>query len=136
MDSSAGKQGRDGFGGGSRGEEHSDAGEPAATLAGLTVRAIGTDDPSWERFVSSRPDGRIYHHPAWSDVLREAYGYRVTALAAQAPSGAVTGVLPLGEKRGVLTGHRFSSLPHTPVCGPLAGDDETIRVLLSAARDR
>ncbi|HEX2026689.1 MAG TPA: hypothetical protein VHF25_01675, partial [Nitriliruptorales bacterium] len=66
-------------------------------------------------------------------MLRAAYGYPCAALAAEDGDGRLTGVLPLVQKRGILTGRRYSSLPHTPICGPLATDVPTTRALLVAA---
>ena len=46
------------------------------------------------------------------------------------------GVLPLFYIQGLLTGHRFSSLPRTPIAGPLACDEQAATVLLRAAVER
>ncbi len=93
-------------------------------------------DLRWEALVASLPDGLIYHHPAWLQVLEEAYSYKPVNLACEDANGQLQGVLPLFYTRGLLTGRRFSSLPRTPVAGPLACHDQALGVLVSAARER
>lgn len=93
-------------------------------------------DLRWQALVSSLPNGLIYHHQAWLQVLEEAYGYRSVNLACEDANGQLRGVLPLFYMRGMLTGCRFSSLPRTPVAGPLACDNQAATVLLRAAVER
>src|SRR5262245_12568244 len=103
------------------------------------VRAVEVDpleDERWGDFVLSRPDGLIYHHPLWFEVLRRSYGYEFVGIACERPNGKLCGVLPLFRTRGLLTGKRLSSLPHTPVAGPLAEDPATMDCLLQAAVQR
>jgi CelD/BcsL family acetyltransferase involved in cellulose biosynthesis len=87
----------------------------------------------WDDFVAAHPDGLVYHLPAWTQVLVDTYGYEPAALGAQDAEGRLTGVLPLVHKHGVVTGHCWSSLPHTPVAGPLAVDADTAAALVGAA---
>jgi CelD/BcsL family acetyltransferase involved in cellulose biosynthesis len=103
---------------------------------GLEVFDLQLDDPRWEEFVSAHPDALPYHDPAWSQVLQEAFGYRPAALGCADRSGRLSGVLPLFEKRSLLAGIHLSSLPHTPVAGPLATGADSLRALLSAAASR
>jgi hypothetical protein len=107
------------------------------------VEIDAQDDPRWELFVTSHPDGLIYHHPAWLLVLEREYGIRPTNLACEDASGKIRGVLPMFQtrglpfwKRGRLSGHRLSSLPRTPVAGPLTLDNEATAILVQAAVDR
>ena len=93
-------------------------------------------DPRWAAFVAAHPDGLVYHHPAWLQVLERAYGYRPIGLACETEDGQLRGILPLFRTRGVLTGPRLSSLPHTPVAGPLGLDDQATADLLRAAVER
>ncbi len=86
--------------------------------------------------MSSLPNGSIYHHPAWLQVLEEAYGYKPVNLACEDASGQLQGVLPLYYIRRLLTGRCFSSLPRTPVAGPLACNDQAAIALLQAAVKR
>lgn len=100
------------------------------------LRVIKVDpqtDPRWEELVSSLSDGLIYHHPAWLQVIEEAFNYKPVNLACEDSDGQLRGILPLFSMRGLFTGRRFSSLPRTPVAGPLAYDDQAMAALVRAA---
>lgn len=90
-------------------------------------------DARWPAFVAAHPDGLAYQHPAWALALEDAYGCTPAHLACEDPAGQLQGVLPLVYQRGVLSGRRLTSLPHTPVCGPLATSPEATAALLRAA---
>ena len=90
-------------------------------------------DARWASWVRSRPDGVVFQHPAWLQVLRRAYGYPPTCLAFEDAGGRLHGVLPLLATRGLVTGRRLACLPHTPVAGPLADAPEVSAALLRAA---
>ena len=84
-------------------------------------------DPRWERFVSAHPDALIYHHPGWLSALESEYGQKCVSLACTDELGQLSAVLPLLYTRGlplkfggIATGRRLSSLPRTPIAGPLA----------------
>src|SRR5918911_2654412 len=101
-----------------------------------TLRTIEVDaqvDPRWEAFVVAQPHGLIYHHPAWLQVLEEAYGCKPVSLACEDADGQLVGILPLFHTRGLFTGCRLSSLPHTPLAGPLARDVQAMAALVRAA---
>ena len=104
--------------------------------AGLQVFDLQPDDRRWEQFVVSRPDALPYHHPSWSQVLRETFQYSPAALGCSDGTGRLSGILPLFEKRSLLARSHLSSLPHTPAAGPLADDGESLQALLSAAASR
>ncbi len=100
-------------------------------------------DPRWEAFVVSHPQCTIYHHPAWLIALEQEYGKPVLGLACLDALGKVYGVLPLMQTRGLpfnwgaqVVGRRLSSLPRTPIAGPLSLSDEAARLLLAQAADR
>lgn len=100
-------------------------------------------DPRWEAFVAIHPDGLIYHHPAWLRVLKKEYGNRFVGLLCEDAAGLCRGILPLFYTRGLplrkggeVTGCRLSSLPRTPVAGPLALDSQAAATLLYAALER
>ena len=110
------------------------------------ARIIGIDaqrDPRWEQFVASHPDGSIYYHPTWLRSLEREYGQRVICLACEDARGQLRGILPLLHTRGLpfpagggITARRLSSLPRTPIAGPLAVDQEATAALVCAAADR
>lgn len=79
-------------------------------------------DPAWMQFVSTRPEATLFHHPAWSQLLAEVYGYVPFVRAFVDDSGTLVAGLPVMEIRSRLTGRRFVSLPFTDYCPPLLGD--------------
>ena len=93
-------------------------------------------DVRWSAFVQSHPKGLLYHHPAWVRAIARVYRYPFVGLATEDASGKLTGVLPMFEKRGLVTGRRLSSLPHTPVAGLLAANDAAALALGRAAMAR
>ena len=93
-------------------------------------------DTRWVGFLAAHSDSLIYHHPAWLQVIGEAYSHQPLCLACEDSDGGFRGVLPLFHTRGLLTGRRLSSLPHTPVAGPLALDDQAMAALVCAAVER
>jgi hypothetical protein len=108
-----------------------------ATTARLRVmEADPLHDPRWATWVASHPDGLIYHHPLWLQVLQEAFGYTPAHLACEDADGQFEGILPLFRTRGLFTGLRSSSLPRTPVAGPLACNDQALTSLVLAAVER
>ena len=110
-----------------------------------TRRVIQMDpeiDSRYGAYVESQPNALIYHHPVWLQVLTRENGGQPLCLACEGSDGRLCGVLPLFETRGLpfgrgqLTGRRLSSLPRTPVGGPLASDREATAALLRAAAER
>lgn len=103
----------------------------------LTQRVVELEprDPRWEPYVRRHGDALVYHHPAWLETLRGAYGHEPTVLALESEAGDLEGVLPLMRKNGLLTGRKLSSLPHTEAAGPLASEPEGALALVRAAVD-
>lgn len=108
--------------------------DPATRLRVVEIDA--ETDRRWAEFVTAHPEGHLYHHPAWSQVIAETYGYRPAHLACEDAAGNLHGVLPLFSQRGLLSGRRLVSLPHTPVCGPLTTSRAATAALLRAAVER
>jgi CelD/BcsL family acetyltransferase involved in cellulose biosynthesis len=93
--------------------------------------------------VREHPDGLIFHHPLWLQVLREEFGQESLSLACVDQNNEFRGILPLFYTRGLpfgvsqvaahYTGRRLSSLPRTPLCGPLSTSRQATALLLEAA---
>lgn len=101
---------------------------------GTSLRVIEADartDPRWKELVCTHPDGLVYHHPDYLASLEAAYGYELVPLACEDTNGRLVGLLPLAWTRTPVGGTRLSSLPHTPLSGPLG--DETARKALAEA---
>jgi hypothetical protein len=101
--------------------------------SGLRVTELSPEDPRWAEFAASRDEALPYHHPAWFQMLCAAYPYAPAALGCADDSGRLTGLLPLVRKKSLLAGEHLTSLPNTPVAGPLAADQASLRALLGAA---
>ena len=104
-------------------------------------------DSRWDEFVAAEPEGHVYQHSGWLRCLEAEYDRPLIGLSTEDDGGRLTGILPLVATRGVpglrgnaLLGARLSSLPRTPVAGPLARDASAAAALLEAAlyraRDR
>jgi hypothetical protein len=108
--------------------------EPGQEKLHTRVRSIDPlTDGRWEAYVAGHPNALLYHYPGWLDVLERVYGYELVPLALEDNGGVLRGVLPLVRTRGLVTGRRLSSLPHTPVAGPLASDEDAKAALVRAA---
>lgn len=94
------------------------------------LRVVEVDfrsDIRWIEFISSHPDALVYHHPGWLSALEAEYGQKCISLACEDWDGRFCAVLPLFYTKGIplsvagmATGRRLSSLPRTPMAGPLA----------------
>jgi CelD/BcsL family acetyltransferase involved in cellulose biosynthesis len=97
------------------------------------VELVPADATRWAAFAADRPEALVYHHPAWLDALAAAQGYEPLVLGHEDKTGSLDGVLPLMRRRGLFTGRRLVSLPHTPVAGPLAPSPAVAAELVVAA---
>lgn len=84
-------------------------------------------DQEWCDFISGRSDVAIYHHPAWLHVLEDETKQQVLRLVCRDENERLVGVYPLQYTSGlpmgiggVLAAKRLSSLPRTPIGGPIA----------------
>jgi CelD/BcsL family acetyltransferase involved in cellulose biosynthesis len=119
---------------------------PPGQQRASAARVVDVDpliEPRWDAFVASCPDATIFHHSSWLRTLQAEYGQRPQGLACRSDTGEILGVLPLlltrgmpFRKNGHLSGRRLSSLPRTPVAGPLAIDRSVAKALIDAAVDR
>jgi hypothetical protein len=112
----------------------------ASTISATTLRVTEInfrEDPRWEEFISLHTDALIYHHPNWLSALEEEYGQKCLCLGCEDSKGRLRAVLPLLYTRGFpfklgrnATGRRLSSLPRTPLAGPLALDADAMTEIL------
>jgi Acetyltransferase (GNAT) domain len=110
------------------------------------LRVIETEpqtDPRWLGFVAAHPDGSVYHHPAWLQALDQEYRQQAVHLACEDTRGQFLAILPMLYTQGLplnlggaLTTRRLSSLPRTPLAGPLSTDPLATRRILEAAVSR
>ena len=118
------------------------AASPSA--GGLRVVEIDAQsDHRWEAFVAGHPEGSVFHHPAWLQVLAHGRDVNTTCLACEDSCGQLHGILPLLETHGFWFNlgprtlrRRLSSLPRTPFSGPLVNDPRFNTILVKAAMER
>ena len=88
--------------------------------AAPTLELAAIDDPRWTAFIESQPDATLFHHPAWVQVLAEAYGYHAFLIVHSDEDGNIVAGMPVLDVRNALRGRRQISLPFTDSCPPLA----------------
>ncbi len=89
------------------------------------------------------PGATVFHHSGWLAALEGENGQRPLKLACEEPDGTLSGILPLMATSGLplgiggpSAGRRLSSLPRTPVAGPLGTEKTVLEALLKAALAR
>lgn len=101
-------------------------------------------DPRWDAYVADHPEGVVFHRSTWLRVLQREYGQQPLALGLEGRDGRLRGILPLMRTRGLPLGlggrssggERVSSLPRTPIAGPLGDDPACAAALVRAALER
>lgn len=96
-----------------------------------TLKVCDSDDPDWRAFLQSRSEATAFHHPAWSQLMNDTYGYGPLVLVQIDAEGKIESGLPLLEIRSRLTGRRFVSVPFADYCPPLARDGASLARLTS-----
>jgi CelD/BcsL family acetyltransferase involved in cellulose biosynthesis len=116
------------------------AGPVAATASWEGMRLLRADlaDEAWLELVTRNPHALPFHHPAWAQLLAECYRFEAFGLALADADGRLIAGVPIVEKRGLVGGRRWISLPFTDVCPSLTGGDrrlqERLEVEIDAAR--
>lgn len=113
------------------------------------LQVVETDfakDPRWNPFVKGHPQGSIFHHSLWLNALKTEFGQETLSLACVDSNGDFQGILPLFYTRGLplgishiggqATGCRLTSLPRTPLAGPLGDSREASELLVLEAMRR
>lgn len=109
----------------------------------LAVVEIDVKDRRYGHFVASNPKALVFHHSGWLSSLQAEYDTGLVVLGCENRNGELVGVLPLLRTRGIplrigaqQTGRRFSSLPRTPLAGPLFTSEDAGKLLLQEAANR
>ncbi len=97
-------------------------------------------ETEWDNFVSSHPDGKIYHTLHWIKALQKESRTRSINLICLDEEDKIQGIFPLLYTRGFPLGlgglpasKRLSSLPRTPLAGPLAYEEDIYNTLIDKA---
>ena len=82
----------------------------------LETVQLPLSDPAWNAFVRSCAAAGPFHHPGWTRLLADCYGYRPLALAVVDTNGDIVGGLPALDVQRPFGGRRYVSLPFTDYC--------------------
>lgn len=93
---------------------------------------IGPVDERWTNLIASDPHANIFHHPAWSELMAECYGYRPFIIGVGDGDGNLGAALPMMELKSPLKGRRWVSLPFSDHCTPLYRNPDQLDALLNA----
>jgi CelD/BcsL family acetyltransferase involved in cellulose biosynthesis len=115
---------------------------PVSLLGAAHKGVIQVDaaDARWDAFVAGAPGATVYHHSGWLTALQRESRQPLVKLVYEEPDGTLSGILPLMVTRGLPLGlggagaaGRLSSLPRTPVAGPVATSEAALRALTETA---
>jgi len=90
------------------------------------------DVPAWDAFVQSQDSGTFFHRSGWRSIFRNSFHLDPHYLLAES-AGRITGILPLVFQQSRLFGDALVAAPFCVEGGPLAADNESDRLLVSAA---
>jgi CelD/BcsL family acetyltransferase involved in cellulose biosynthesis len=81
------------------------------------IEELDVEDPEWKRFVDAERSATPFHHPSWTRVITDAYGFRSCVVAWRGRCGDIAAGMPtvyVGIPR-----RTRCVLPFTDECGPL-----------------
>jgi CelD/BcsL family acetyltransferase involved in cellulose biosynthesis len=102
----------------------------------VPIELINPTDERWPAFCAAQAGANIFHHPFWSGLLAECYGYRPFLLAVTQSNGQITAGLPVTQMDHLLTGRRWVALPFSDHCQPLRQDAESLSCLMDGIRSQ
>lgn len=86
----------------------------------ITVDAVDPiEDPTWVEFLNRCPGAEIFHHPRWLRLIRDQYGYELSACVVRGTDGEIEAGIPVALIASRLTGRRLVSIPFSDTCSPL-----------------
>ena len=76
----------------------------------LTVRtAVASDAAAWDAYILGAPTGTFFHRFGWRQVIEESLRQPCHFLLAER-DGRIEGVLPLGEVKSRVFGHKVLTI--------------------------
>lgn len=72
--------------------------------------------------MQQQPGASIFHHPLWTRLICDTYGFRSYLLAGVQANGEIQAGLPVVEHSSPLSARRWTALPFTDFVYPLAVD--------------
>ena len=95
------------------------------------ISLLPISDEHWMNYFYKNPQANIFHHPAWSQLLAECYGFNPKLCVVCDAKGNILAGLPIMKIQSWMTGKRWVSLPFTDHCAPLYQDSESRDKLVS-----
>ena len=87
-------------------------------------------DARWDTFVENHPDGTIYHHSSWKEVIEQSFGYSPLYRVLEDNTGRIRSAFPVFLTRGLLSGKRLVSLPFSDYCNVLVESEDDLGLIL------
>jgi CelD/BcsL family acetyltransferase involved in cellulose biosynthesis len=97
----------------------------------LETKLLDLWDERWVNLTEAHPKAHIFHHPAWTSLLANCYGYRPFVVALCDADGNIRAGIPMMEVAHFLRGRRYIALPFTDHCAPLHYSDEAQSCLIN-----
>ena len=101
--------------------------------AGGLVSVDPLVDRAWGDLLDRAPASSIFHHPAWLRLIRDHYGFPISAWCVLDGSGRLVGGIPVTLLNSRLTGARLIALPFSDACPPLLDPSAGVELSYLAA---
>ncbi len=92
----------------------------------MTAVDLRVEPEEWLGFAKKKAAFGVFHHPAWSRVIAECYGYRAFVAGVRGAHGELVAGVPLMAVGGAVRGRRWVALPFTDHLRPLANDVDSM----------
>jgi CelD/BcsL family acetyltransferase involved in cellulose biosynthesis len=106
------------------------------SMADVKIIHLDQWDARWVAFTANHSKAHIFHHPAWTSLLADCYGFRPFVVAVIDGNDNIGAGIPMMEVNHLLTGRRWISLPFTDFCAPLYTNEEMQRCLINSIIDQ
>jgi hypothetical protein len=95
---------------------------------GVTIRPLAEAFDQWKQLGEATGNATLFHTPAWAQVLRRAYGFRVFAATLESDGKVLAGCL-LSRTKNPFT-RRVVGLPFSDSCAPLGVNEDATAALM------
>ena len=104
----------------------------------MRIRPYAAEDrPGWEEYVSSHPEGTVFHTRSWQEAVAQTFGHSersLVAVSSENGSERLVGILPLFLIKSFLFGKFLVSVPFAERGGPLADSEQVCLDLVQEAQ--
>jgi len=96
---------------------------------GVTIRPLADAFDQWKQLREATGNSTLFHTPAWAQVLRRAYGFRVFAATLERDGKVLAGCV-LSRTKNPFARH-VVGLPFSDSCTPLGVDQDATAALMT-----